>query len=584
MFIVKEGLNIMKVENLTPLVLKETENKELWGNDVYIKNAQMGTFYQILNASLLTCSKQKAVQTTGEESWEAVKNMLPKETQNYVAKTMALLDKTEKKGLNTLSDMETHSHQLVNARNIAALKLNNMETPEGLPDIQSGLESNLLKMIEAPNPKENLSNGQRPTANGHFAWAAKATGLPETLIIAVGQVESGLRHINPRTSQVIKSPAGALGIMQLMPATAKELGVNVYEQAENILGGAKYLAQAWQKFHGKLELVLAGYNAGINRVQKAVQTTGEESWEAVKNMLPKETRNYVAKAMALLDKPEKKGLNTLSDMETPKGPAKIELALESNPLKLKETPKNLPDIQSGLESNLLKFPQLKEIFSPQNLLLDEAMVLITNQEQGRGQNNNYTQGRWYSEQPYTSQNIKTKEVDLNSLTGGESSIFTALEQVNSGLFQINRPVYLPKLPLIIFSTLQSMPFNAENTIIKLHLTPENLGSLAIKVTKQEDKLTIHFYTTSHDVKEIIEASFPQLKEALFRQNLLLDEAMVLITNQEQERGQNNNYTQGRWHSEQPYTSQNIKTKEVDLNSLTGEVDYIPNVTTINYWI
>jgi flagellar hook-length control protein FliK len=129
-----------------------------------------------------------------------------------------------------------------------------------------------------------------------------------------------------------------------------------------------------------------------------------------------------------------------------------------------------------------------------------------------------------------------------------------------------------------------MPFNAENTIIKLHLTPENLGSLAIKVTKQEDKLTIHFYTTSHDVKEIIEASFPQLKEALFRQNLLLDEAMVLITNQEQGRGQNNNYTQGRWYSEQPYTSQNIKTKEVDLNSLTGEVDYIPNVTTINYWI
>ncbi|HCJ79414.1 MAG TPA: hypothetical protein DHV84_05420 [Desulfotomaculum sp.] len=553
LFIVKEGINITMVENIIPLILKNTKNKKLLDNNIYINNVHTGTFYQILNASLLKEQKQENI-AVDEESWEAIKNMLPKETQNYVAKAMALLDKTEKTGLN---------------------KLNNMETPEGPPDIKSGLENNFLKLKENPNPKERLKE--------QIAWAAKATGLPETLIIAVGQVESGLRHINPQTSQVIKSPAGALGIMQLMPATAKELGVNVYGQAENILGGAKYLALAWQKFHGKLELVLAGYNAGINRVKKAVQTTGEESWEAIKNMLPKETQNYVAKAMALLDKTEKTGLNKLNNMETPEDPAKIELALESNSLKLKEIPKNLPDIQSGLESNLLKFPQLKEIFSPQNLLLDEAMVLITNQEQGRGQNNNYTQGRWYSEQPYTPQNIKTKEVDLNLLTGEENSIFTVLEQVNSGLFQINRPVSLPELQLIIFSTLQNMPFDAEKTIIKLNLTPENLGSLAIKVTKQEDKLTIHFYTTSNDVKEIIEASFPQLKEALFRQNLLLDEAMVLITNQEQGEGQNN-YTQGRWHSEQPYTPQNVKTKEVNLNLLTGEENSIHNVTTVNYWI
>jgi hypothetical protein len=523
----------MKVENLTPLVLKETENKELWNNDVHIKNAQMGTFYQILNASLSICSKQENI-AAGEESWEAVKNMLPEETQNYVAKA--------------------------------------------------------IKLKEYPNLKENLSNNQQPTTTDHFAWAAKVTGLPETLIIAVGQVESGLRHINPRTGQVIKSPAGALGIMQLMPATAKELGVNVYEQAENILGGAKYLAQAWQKFHGKLELVLAGYNAGINRVKKAVQIAGEESWEAVKNMLPKETQNYVAKAMTLLDKLEKKGLNKLNNMETPEGPLEIKLALESSPLKLKETPKNLPDIQSGLESNLLKFPQLKEIFSPQNLLLDKAMVLITNQEQGRGQNN-YTQGRWHSEQPYTPQNFKTKEVNLNLLTGEENFIFTALGQAKSGLFQINRPASLPVemlnltplLPSILFSIIQNMPFNAEKTIIKLNLTPENLGPLAIKITKQEDKLTIHFYTTSHSVKEIIEASFPQLKEALFQQNFLLDEAMVLIMNQEQEKGQNN-YTQGRWHSEQPYTPQNFKTKEVDLNLLTDEENSIPSVTRVNYWI
>ncbi|GAB6273909.1 MAG: hypothetical protein STSR0004_07720 [Peptococcaceae bacterium] len=487
----------MMVENITPLILKNTKNKGLLDNNIYMNYAHPEIFYQVLNANLLKFSKQKNI-AIGKESWEAVKNMLPKETQNYVTKA--------------------------------------------------------IKLKENPSPEENLSNNQRPTTNDHFAWAAKATGLPETLIIAVGQVESGLRHINPRTGQVIKSPVGALGIMQLMPATAKELGVNVYEQAENILGGAKYLAQAWQKFHGKLELVLAGYNAGINRVKKAIQIAGKESWEAVKNMLPEETQNYVAKAIALMEN-----------------------------LGKTETPEDLPIIGSGLESNPLKFPQLKKIFSPQNLLLDKAMVLIINQEQGRGQNN-YTQGRWYSEQPYIPQNIKTKEVYLNLLTGGENSIFTALEQVNSGLFQINRPVSLPELPLIIFSIIHNMPFNAEKTIIKLNLTPENLGPLAIKVAKQEDKLTIHFYTTSYNIKEIIEASFPQLKEALFQQNLLLDKAMVLIINQEQGREQNNNYTQEKQHSKQPYPPQNIKTKEVDLNLLTDEENSIPSVTRVNYWI
>ncbi|HCJ79663.1 MAG TPA: hypothetical protein DHV84_06770, partial [Desulfotomaculum sp.] len=112
----------MKIENLTPLVLKNTKNKKLLDNNIYINNVYTETFYQILNASLLKEQKQENI-AVGEESWEAVKNMLPKETQNYVAKAMALLDKTEKKGLN---------------------KLNNMETPEDPAKIELALESNPL--------------------------------------------------------------------------------------------------------------------------------------------------------------------------------------------------------------------------------------------------------------------------------------------------------------------------------------------------------------------------------------------------------------------------------------------------------
>lgn len=137
-----------------------------------------------------------------------------------------------------------------------------------------------------------------------FAQAAKVTGLPETLLKAVGQVESNLRHINQKTGQIIQSPGGAVGIMQLLPSTAREMGLNPFSLPENILAGAKYLARARQEFHGKVELALAGYNAGINQVQKAVQKTQEESWEAVKDLLPKETQNYVAKVIALLKNQE----------------------------------------------------------------------------------------------------------------------------------------------------------------------------------------------------------------------------------------------------------------------------------------
>jgi flagellar hook-length control protein FliK len=230
---------------------------------------------------------------------------------------------------------------------------------------------------------------------------------------------------------------------------------------------------------------------------------------------------------------------------------------EPSPLNNRITPVNPLEIKPGWESKLLKFSQsqLREIFSPQNFLFDRQSI----------------------------ETVKTKEGDLNLLTGEENFIFTFLKGVNSDLWSINRPVSLPKLPLIIFSVLQEIPFKAEKTIIILHLTPENLGSLVIKVTKQEDKLTILFCTTNHNVKEIIEASFPQLKEALFQQNLLLDKAMVLITNQEEGRGQNN-YSEGRWQTGQPYTSQKVKTKEVSLSLLTGEENFMPKATTINYWV
>ena len=83
------------------------------------------------------------------------------------------------------------------------------------------------------------------------------------------------------------SSKGALGLMQLMPATAIQYGVkNVFDPRENIEGGVKYLKDLIKLYNGKTDLVLAAYNAGQEAVRKF-------------NGIPpyKETRNYISKIM-----------------------------------------------------------------------------------------------------------------------------------------------------------------------------------------------------------------------------------------------------------------------------------------------
>ncbi|MFW5450490.1 MAG: lytic transglycosylase domain-containing protein [Methylophagaceae bacterium] len=76
-------------------------------------------------------------------------------------------------------------------------------------------------------------------------------------------------HAESAFNAKAKSSKGATGLMQLMPATAKELGVNnALNATDNINGGAKYLAQLLQAFNGDIKLATAAYNAGPNAVKK----------------------------------------------------------------------------------------------------------------------------------------------------------------------------------------------------------------------------------------------------------------------------------------------------------------------------
>jgi len=93
--------------------------------------------------------------------------------------------------------------------------------------------------------------------------AAAGSGLDPALILAVVMEESGG---DPQA----RSPKGATGLMQLMPATAAELGVDdPTSPSQNLHGGADYLARMVKKYDGRLDLALAAYNAGPGNVDKA---------------------------------------------------------------------------------------------------------------------------------------------------------------------------------------------------------------------------------------------------------------------------------------------------------------------------
>ena len=117
--------------------------------------------------------------------------------------------------------------------------------------------------------QQSQSQGQAQTSfaastkyDGHIEAAANETNVEAALIRAVISVESGY-------NASARSPKGAMGLMQLMPETARRYGVkDIRDPGQNIQGGARYLKDLMAMFGNDLKLVLAAYNAGEEAVMK----------------------------------------------------------------------------------------------------------------------------------------------------------------------------------------------------------------------------------------------------------------------------------------------------------------------------
>jgi len=141
------------------------------------------------------------------------------------------------------------------------------EAPPSFPEVSKNRQASSKNDVKE-------SDG---TLDELVARAAHQYQIDPDLVRSVIRAES---NFNPH----ITSHKGAMGLMQLMPETAKDLGVkNAYDPEENVMGGTRYLKSLLNRYDGNVDLALAAYNWGMGNVERNSQS------------LPRETTNYIAK-------------------------------------------------------------------------------------------------------------------------------------------------------------------------------------------------------------------------------------------------------------------------------------------------
>ena len=150
---------------------------------------------------------------------------------------------------------------------------------------QAGLNNNTISLNKGYEVYKNTGESFPTKYDSIIEEASKLYNVPEALIKSVIKQESNFN------ADAI-SKRGAMGLMQLMPSTASELGIpleTLTDAKTNVFGGTKYLSDMLSKYNGRVDLALAAYNAGPNAVDNA---------KGVPNI--EETQDYVKKILRYL--------------------------------------------------------------------------------------------------------------------------------------------------------------------------------------------------------------------------------------------------------------------------------------------